>query len=126
MKADPRAVPPDLAAALAARADIVVFSRGEAEFAAEAFAAADAPARSRIAHRDARARRRGLSCRDGATRIVPADPVEADDSTGAGDTFVGGFLAAWMKTGDAEKAIEAGVGAARALLCLRASAARRG
>ena len=47
-------------------------------------------------------------------------------STGAGDTFVGGFLAAWMKTGDAEKAIEAGVGAARALLLSRASAARRG
>ena len=63
---------------------------------------------------------------NGVTRIVPADPVEADDSTGAGDTFVGGFLAAWMKTGDAGTAIEAGAGAARALLLSRASAARRG
>ena len=48
VKADPRAVPPDLAAALAARADIVVFSQGEAEFAAEACATADKPARRRI------------------------------------------------------------------------------
>ena len=56
VKADPRAVPPDLAAALAARADVVIFSRGEAEFAAEAFAAADAPARIRCALRRAGAK----------------------------------------------------------------------
>ena len=125
VKADPRAVPPDLAAALAARADVVVFSRAEAEFAVEAFAAANASARSPL-----RIETRGSEgvtyMQNGATRMVPADPVDADDSTGAGDTFVGGFLAAWMKTGDAEKAIEAGVRAARALLLLRASAARRG
>ncbi len=125
VKADPRAVPPDLAAALAARADVVVFSRGEAEFAVEAFAAANASARSFL-RIETRGREGVAYMQNGATRIVPADPIDADDSTGAGDTFVGGFLAAWMKTGDAEKAIEAGVGAARALLLLRASAARRG
>jgi hypothetical protein len=47
VKADRRAVPNDLAAALASRADIVVFSRGETEFVAEAFAAAGAPRRPR-------------------------------------------------------------------------------
>ena len=37
VKADPRAIPPDLAATLAARAEIVVHSRGEAPFVAPAF-----------------------------------------------------------------------------------------
>ncbi len=125
VKADPRAVPTDLAAALAARANVVVFSRGEAEFAAEAFAAADSSARSAL-RIETRGREGVAYTQNGVTRIVPVDPVDADDSTGAGDTFVGGFLAAWMRTGDAEKAIEAGVGAARALLLPRASAVRRG
>ena len=125
VKADPRAVPPDLAAALAARADVVIFSRGEAEFAVEALAAANASGRSPL-RIETRGREGVAYMQNGATRIVPADPVDADDSTGAGDTFVGGFVVAWMKTGDPEKAIDAGVGAARALLLSRANAARWG
>ena len=121
VKADPRAVPPDLAAALAARADIVVFSQGEAGFVAEASSTADRPARRRI---DIETRRRnGVAfMRDGAASVFPVAPVEAEDSTGAGDTFVGGFLAAWMKTADPEEAVRAGVAAARALLVSRMGA----
>ena len=62
---------------------------------------------------------------NGVTRIVPVEPVEADNSTGAGDTFVGGFLAAWMKTADPELAIKAGAATARTLLLSRANPARR-
>jgi sugar/nucleoside kinase (ribokinase family) len=62
---------------------------------------------------------------NGVASIFPIDPVEAGDSTGAGDTFIGGFLAAWMKTPDPEKAVRAGVGAARALLTSRINAAER-
>ncbi len=40
-----------------------------------------------------------LSC--GGTRLtVPVPMVEALDSTGAGDSFAGGFLAYWVETGD--------------------------
>jgi ribokinase len=121
VKADPRAAPPDLAAALAARADIVVFSQGEAGFVAEARATADKPASRRI-DIETRGRDGVAFMRDGAQRVFPVAPVEAEDSTGAGDTFVGGFLAAWMKTADPEEAVRAGVAAARALLISRMGA----
>lgn len=118
VKADPRAVPPDLARALAARADIIVFSRGEAEFAAASFAAAGPPVRRQL--RVETCGREGAAyLQNGVRRVVPTDFVDADDTTGAGDTFVGGLLAAWMKTRDPERAIEAGAGAARALLVAR-------
>lgn len=124
VKVDPRSVPPDLAAALAARADVVVFSKGEADFAAEAFAAAGARTRHRL-RIETRGREGVAFMQNDFTRIVPVEAVEADDSTGAGDTFVGGFLAAWMKTADPELAIKAGAAAARTLLLSRADAARR-
>ena len=40
-----------------------------------------------------------LSTQDGATRVLarPATPI---DSTGAGDSFAGSFLAWWLETGD--------------------------
>jgi len=125
VKADPRAVPPDLAAALAARADIVVFSQGEAGFVAEACATADKPARRRI-DIETRGRNGVAFMCDGAASVFPVAPGEAEDLTGAGDTFIGGFLAAWMKTADPEEAVRAGVGAARALLISRMGAEKRG
>jgi ribokinase len=124
VKADPRAVPPDLAAALAARADIVVFSQGEAGFAAKAHATADKPARRRI-DIETRGRNGVAFMRDGAASVFPVAPVEAEDSTGAGDTFIGGFLAAWIRTADPEEAVKAGVGAARALLISRMGGAEK-
>ena len=123
VKADRRAVPPDLAAALAARADILVSSRGEAKFVHEAFM------RGRGGERDAlRIETRGgegvaFSRGDGET-MLSAEPVEAGDTTGAGDTFLGGFLAAWGN-GDVERAVKSGMAAARALLVRRAEAERR-
>jgi ribokinase len=125
VKADPRAVPPDLKAALAARADIVVFSQGEAGFAAEASATAMKPARRRI-DIETRGRNGVAFMRDGAQRVFPVAPIEAEDSTGAGDTFIGGFLAAWMKRADPEEAVRAGVGTVVALLISRTGADKRG
>lgn len=124
VKADPRAMPPDLAAALAARADIVVFSRGEAEFAAEAIAAGGGPARRRISI-ETRGPDGVAFVKNGATTVFSVDPVETEDSTGAGDTFIGGFLAAWVKTPDPEGAVKAGIRAAGALLTSRLDAANR-
>ena len=84
VKADPRAVPPDLAAALAARADVIVHSRGEAPFVAAASERASAdyalrragrrawrstPATSSRSRLSSRSRRR--------TRRARATPVSA-------------------------------------------------
>jgi ribokinase len=41
---------------------------------------------------------------DGA-RVIPAPIVQAVDTTGAGDTFVGGFAAEWCRTFDVDSAI---------------------
>jgi cytidine kinase len=40
---------------------------------------------------------------------VPAYKAHVVDPTGAGDSFCGGFLAGYMKTGDAEQAVKHGV-----------------
>lgn len=120
VKADPRATPPDLAAALATRADIVVSSRGEAGFVREAFACAGRSSLPplRIETRGGE----GVAILDkGGERLIPAEPVDAEDTTGAGDTFLGAFLAAWRSGGDVERAVESGVAAARALLIGRAN-----
>ena len=110
VKADPAPLPLDLAAALAARADIVVFSRGEAEFAAEAISAGG----GRPARRNIRIETRGPDgvafLNNGATTVFSVNPVETEAfATGAGDTFIGGFLAAWVKTPDPEGAVKAGI-----------------
>jgi ribokinase len=125
VKADRRAVPNDLAAALASRADIVVFSRGETEFVAEAFAAAGPPRRPRLSI-ETRGRDGVAINRDGALDIVPAMPVEAADSTGAGDTFLGGFVAALVCGAPPRDAATAGAAAARALLAARTENEGRG
>jgi len=118
VKADRRAVPSDLAAALVSRADLVVSSRGEAAFVREAFAGADEGARA------ARIETRGgegvAILRDGVEILVPAEPIAVGDSTGAGDTFLGGFLAAWRGGDDLRHAVERGVHAAGVLLKERA------
>ena len=54
----------------------------------------------------------------GAETLVSVETFKADDTTGAGDTFLGGFLAAWQ-AGEVERAVESGVAAARALLLRR-------
>jgi ribokinase len=39
------------------------------------------------------------------SRVIPAPVVQAVDTTGAGDTFVGAFAAEWCRTSDIDAAI---------------------
>ena len=55
----------------------------------------------------------GATWIEGATRIqVPAERVPVADSTGAGDAFDAGLLAAWLAGAAPEDALRAGVAAA--------------
>jgi ribokinase len=117
VKADPRAVPPNLAAALAMRADIVVSSRREAGFVRDAFARAGAR-RSPPIRIETRGGEGVAILGDDSETLVSVETFRADDTTGAGDTFLGGFLAAW-RAGGVERAVESGVTAAGALLLRR-------
>jgi ribokinase len=120
VKADARAVPPDLAAAIAARADIVAFSRGEAEFVAKARGLAGVSPRSQLLI-ETRGRAGVAIVSNSREEIFPADPLEADDATGAGDSFLGGFLAASIMNGaPPSDAVKAGIKAAHSLVAVRA------
>ena len=44
---------------------------------------------------------------DGGVSVIPAHPVVAVDSSGAGDSFAGAFLAHYLETGDPLRAAEA-------------------
>ena len=44
---------------------------------------------------------------DGGVSVIPAHPVVAVDSSGAGDSFAGAFLAHYLETGDPLLAAEA-------------------
>ena len=55
----------------------------------------------------------GATWMDGTTRVhVPAEPVAVADSTGAGDAFDAGLLAAWLAGATPSDALRAGVAAA--------------
>src|SRR5207245_11444346 len=84
VKADPKAFPPRLASRLAARADVISASRGEAAFVAEAIAAGHPrPGRIRVETRGSE----GASVAwRGKSIDVPASPITGADPTGAGDT----------------------------------------
>ena len=125
VKADRRAVPDDLAVALALRADVVVFSRGEAEFVARATHAAGPQDKPRLSI-ETRGSDGVAITRDGVVDIVAVEPVEASDSTGAGDTFLGGFIAALIGGAQPRDAANAGAAAARALLATRIENKGRG
>ena len=120
VKVDARAVPADLAAAIAARADLVAFSRGEAEFVAKA-RSAGAKEGSQILI-ETRGREGVALWQGGREDVFPVEPLAADDTTGAGDTFLGGFLAASiLNSAPPSAAAKAGIAAARALLARRAA-----
>jgi ribokinase len=54
----------------------------------------------------------------GTTHAVPAFPTEVVDSTGAGDAFAAGVLAAWLADGDLGAAVRAGARTAAQSLAL--------
>lgn len=119
VKADPRATPPDLAAELADRADIVVHSRAEAGFVAAAGVRREAV---RIETRGAQ----GVAILTGdEATTVSVEPLEVEDSTGAGDTWVGGFLSAHLVRGASlGEAALAGNESVRAMLAARETEAK--
>ena len=124
VKADPRAVPPDLAAALAERAEVVVHSRGEAPFVAAAFVRA-ATLRADGTRVETRGPGGVAVTQAGPTKFYPVDPIETEDTTGAGDTFLGGFLAAYVCGGKtAAEAVRTGVASVSALLAARLESER--
>jgi ribokinase len=115
VKADADAFPPDLRDGLAARADLIVLGRGERPFVASALAAA--PARpGRIVVETHGAAGVDVTQNDHTIVIEAQAAVAAPDPTGAGDTFVGGLLAALIGQRDVADAVRAGQSAARDML----------
>lgn len=119
VKADPRATPPDLAAELAARADIIVHSRAEAAFVAAA------GARQETVRIETRGVEGVAIYARAAEATVSVEPLDVEDSTGAGDTWVGGFLAAHLLRGASlADAALAGNASVRAMLAARQAEAK--
>ncbi len=120
VKGDPDAFPEDLRRDLAARADLVVHSEGERDFVAPFLAAA--PGRpDRLVVETQGAAGAALTM-GGRMLYAPLDKtkrVAANDPTGAGDTFVGGLIAALIVRRDPLAALRAGEAAAREMLIAR-------
>lgn len=117
VKDDPRAIPPDLARAIAARADVICHSAAESGFVAAAGAAE--PRAGQIIIRTGGETGATIATIAGRHH-VPADPMTITDPTGAGDSFAGGVLAA-LVTGesDPETIVKAGHAAAHKVLAAR-------
>jgi ribokinase len=117
VKADPHAFTGDLANRIAARADVISFSRRERGFVEAALTGRSRPGRALIETRGAEGARVEW---DGQSADVVGKPVSAPDPTGAGDTFVGGVIAALIQgSADPREAVAAGIAAARQLLLSR-------
>lgn len=120
-KHDPRALPADLAKRLAARAELICFSRAESEFVHRAIETAGGhrPGCYLIETKG----RSGAACTlRGDCTTEATEPVAVTDPTGAGDTFAGGVLAALVRGEDDPSAlVRAGQAAARRLLLARQS-----
>ena len=118
VKADGDAFPPALRAALAARADLIVCSRGERPFVADALEAV--PARAGRILVETRGVEGAQVTVAGRTVLMAGETLAAPDPTGAGDTFVGGMLASLIaRPDDAAAAVRAGQRAAREMLSAR-------
>jgi len=120
VKGDPDAFPPHLRCDLAARADLIVHSRGERPFVEPALAEAGPgrPGRIIVETRGPE----GVQITIGDKTIsVPTKKIAVADPTGAGDTFLGGLIASLIqKPDDPVAAIRAGETAARTMLTERA------
>jgi ribokinase len=126
VKGDPDAFPPDLRRDLAARADLIVHSRGERPFVEPALAEAGAgrPGRILVETRGPDGVQIVVA---GKTLAVPTEKISVADPTGAGDTFLGGLIASLIKKpDDPVAAIQVGESLARAMLVKRASRSTEG
>ena len=121
VKADPRAAPIKLAARIAARADIIVWSRGEAIPCPAGVDACGASAGNRLFIETRGSD--GVALRvDGRETVIRGEPLATEDTTGAGDTFLGGLLAALIvDPQNVTSGVEAGMRAARTMLQARAT-----
>ncbi|MEM5474655.1 carbohydrate kinase family protein [Hoeflea sp. AS60] len=109
VKNDPDAFPPDLRTRLSARADVIFHSASERSLIGETAAVL--------------VETRGSDCvvvtDAGQGREVPVTPIDIADTTGAGDSFAGGYIAAEMAGADPVEAAGAGIKAAAAVLADR-------
>ncbi len=116
-KDDPACFPPELAARLADRADVVFCNAGERPR-LEMGRTSPRPA-TQILFETRGAE--GVLVEDGAERLsLPVAALRVSDATGAGDTFAGAALAVLAGGGSAPAAALAGVEAAAGLLSARA------
>ena len=109
VKNDPDAFPPDLRTRLSARADVIFHSASE---------------RSLIGNTAAvLVETRGSDCvvvnNAGHLREIEVVAIDIADTTGAGDSFAGGYIAAEMNGADPVQAAGEGIKAAAALLADR-------
>ncbi|MFI7680595.1 carbohydrate kinase family protein [Actinophytocola sp. NPDC049390] len=95
VKRDPLSVPPDLAAALAARADVICHSEAETDFLNDICGLdLDALAAAGTLVVETRGARGAALRTDYRQTVVAAPrPVAVEDTTGAGDTFAAGLMA---------------------------------
>lgn len=110
VKNDADAFPPDLAVALARRANVIFHSASEREVVGETAAALVETRGGEGVHVTA----------PGVRTVLPVTRIAATDTTGAGDTFAGTFIAAEM-AGETDlcAAARAGIAGAAALLTKR-------
>jgi ribokinase len=119
VKGDADAFPPDLRRDLAARADLIVLSRGERSFLEQALAQAGPGRPDRIIV-ETRGPEGAQITVAGNTTSVPTEKIAVNDPTGAGDTFLGGLIVSLIqKPNDPVAAIRAGETAARTMLTER-------
>jgi ribokinase len=119
VKDDPRVVPPDLAQALAVRADVICHSQAESGFVMRSRAGAAYPA-DQVVIVTAAAEGATFTRGDGSGLRVAVEPLNITDPTGAGDSFAGGILAALISGQTEPRAIvNAGHAAARQVLIAR-------
>ena len=116
-KDDAACFPPDLAARLADRADVVFCNAGERAWLEMSRSSARPAGQIVFETRGAE----GVLIEDGPARFAQSVAlVRVNDATGAGDTFAGAALAVLARGGSAQAAALAGVEAAAALLSARA------
>jgi len=121
VKGDPDAFPEDVRRDLAVRADLIVHSKGERDFVAPFLGASPRrPGRLLVETLGAHGAELTIGGRTVAVPLDAKQAIEGRDPTGAGDTFLGGLIAALIaRPSDPVAAVRAGQAAARAMLAAR-------